>query len=905
MGIPGIYQEIGPGDRISLSKLAVQTLEETGRPLRLAIDISIWQFQALAARGGSNPAIRTLFYRLVRLQSHSIQPIFVFDGPNKPAMKRGRRTDGGRSGGNVVSTAMAKRLIRLVACQAARAGFGRSLCRIKRSDPPDVLTAWREGLRRELADNTSGSFSRRNKIIAAAMPDDFPDMEVLGYYTHPIVSRDAVLERLKSSFPGAAAGGDMDLQGLRDFAAHTFDWTGKGGATKFIRVLAPSLLVQKLLLPSSPQDCLVKAISKRRVDHPSSGRIPELRVSFLPLSVVDIDLDAEPEEAPEAHGRGGLALNSDDEFEEADVPGSTQGGGAKKGFDPSQPDMVWIPEAVVRLGAPEVLRNWEAGLGAKRAAASAPKKKAVASAPKATRTRRAKAALEPSHTMDRYLRATKKAFAHAESASTKPESLLNVLGGLSNQGSPNLESGAPPTRRARSRIDSQLKESGECVSDCSSGSSKQTRTNEKGTLKDATRSAREPSLPPASESAMAARSTADRAAASSVIVSSVGTRLAASKDTSNISSISNITDTTSSVSHAPVTPGRADAADGSSCSPPVCHQSPPPPRWKPVTLLSSSPPSSPASPPSLPPTSISSSLRSHPGFPLPEKSFDDPNLCTLSSLPPGTLNSSRKRMSSGSASSETSPATGMERLNISSSPDSPSTARRGRAAQARSGGGGGKRKQASILGFVNHGSGKQQAPAQRRAPTRREKSTSVSPPRRTTGSGDEELARPAASPPRFRRPPSIISLSSDDESEPEQKPTAEAVEQVVEPTTMQGPACHGKRAQVVESTGGPAATAVEDSDESGHNSEYSDEDTWATAESRLPPPSDTAEPGRGRVMTKPYRSRKSAVGYMAEVEVSREEADRMMRENETLAPGRRHQLYRRSDVFVIDLTDEP
>lgn len=49
-----IYKEIGPGDRIALCKLAVDTLEETGRPLRLAIDFSIWQFQVQAAKGKSS-----------------------------------------------------------------------------------------------------------------------------------------------------------------------------------------------------------------------------------------------------------------------------------------------------------------------------------------------------------------------------------------------------------------------------------------------------------------------------------------------------------------------------------------------------------------------------------------------------------------------------------------------------------------------------------------------------------------------------------------------------------------------------------------------------------------------------------------------------------------------------------
>ena len=49
-----IYKEIGPGKRISLTKLAVEKLEDSGRPLRIAIDISIWQFQVQAARGKTN-----------------------------------------------------------------------------------------------------------------------------------------------------------------------------------------------------------------------------------------------------------------------------------------------------------------------------------------------------------------------------------------------------------------------------------------------------------------------------------------------------------------------------------------------------------------------------------------------------------------------------------------------------------------------------------------------------------------------------------------------------------------------------------------------------------------------------------------------------------------------------------
>ena len=64
MGIPGILKEIGKGERVALAKLAVEHLERTQRPLRIAIDAAIWNFQSQAGQGGKNPALRTLYYRL-------------------------------------------------------------------------------------------------------------------------------------------------------------------------------------------------------------------------------------------------------------------------------------------------------------------------------------------------------------------------------------------------------------------------------------------------------------------------------------------------------------------------------------------------------------------------------------------------------------------------------------------------------------------------------------------------------------------------------------------------------------------------------------------------------------------------------------------------------------------------
>jgi Holliday junction resolvase YEN1 len=86
-----LFKEIGKGERIALSYLCITHLEKHNRPLRIAIDAAIWNFQTqLGGVGGKNPALRTLFYRLLKLLALPIDPVFVYDGNNKPLCKRGR-----------------------------------------------------------------------------------------------------------------------------------------------------------------------------------------------------------------------------------------------------------------------------------------------------------------------------------------------------------------------------------------------------------------------------------------------------------------------------------------------------------------------------------------------------------------------------------------------------------------------------------------------------------------------------------------------------------------------------------------------------------------------------------------------------------------------------------------------
>ena len=457
-----------------------------------------------AFKGGSNPAIRTLFYRLVRLLGHSIQPIFVFDGPKKPAFKRNKRSSGN---GDAAAKGMAKRVIRLfgftihdapgeaeaecallqqkgivdavlsedvdtimfgctktlrnwssegrssktpthvslydagelqhsesgldregmvlvalmsggdylpegipgcgvkVACEAAKAGFGRSLCRIKIADKA-ALASWKDHLLKELRTNDSGYFRTRHKALT--VPESFPNMDVLRYYTHPVVSSQAHLDRLGAEFPPKSP---VNIVGLRQFVEETFDWTYRIGATKLIRVLAPSLLAHALLdrssvaspLPDDPdvilqdESTLVKAISGRRC-HTSTDSTPELRLSCIPLGLVNLDLDAEQQqETTVSYGRDGLALNSDDEYEDEAAEGELESRtktADKLGFDPAKPFLAWIPASVAKLGVPLTVEDWEERQRSKESRMTA----------KPARRTRSKAKELPTGALDRYVK---------------------------------------------------------------------------------------------------------------------------------------------------------------------------------------------------------------------------------------------------------------------------------------------------------------------------------------------------------------------------------------------------------------------------------------------------------------------------------------------------------------------
>ena len=260
-----------------------------------------------------------------------------------------------------------------VACEAARAGFGESLCRLSTSDV-DGLRAWREGLSHELQTNESRYFKVKHQNLQ--LPSDFPDRAILGFYLQPTVSSKIQVERLKAEIKWNTG---IDVRRLRDFVATAFDWRRRSGTIKFVRGISEPLLNHSLLQDdpersSDPsrkghrREMQVKSIEGRRISLAGDG-LPELCITYLPLGLMaEISLDAEESDdgsgLPGQGGRSGTSSRSTSVHEEVDDAEAEDNKAERRqrgitGFDPGQPQRLWISEKLLRRGAPAVVQAWE------------------------------------------------------------------------------------------------------------------------------------------------------------------------------------------------------------------------------------------------------------------------------------------------------------------------------------------------------------------------------------------------------------------------------------------------------------------------------------------------------------------------------------------------------------------
>jgi len=299
-----------------------------------------------------------------------------------------------------------------IAVDAARAGFGKELCALGGRGDQEGLREWRERLTHELRTNERRLFTRKNNRIV--IPESFPDRQVLGYYLQPVVSTaesEIVGRRLRW-------GGEVDWVGLRSFVGEMFEWRGKAGAKKLMRTLAGGLLMGRLFNGGEGKaegvKELVEKISGRRV-HYSTGGLLELRVAYAPAAVVPIDLDAESEGEGDSTGVEDGGEGGDVDSGDGDAEGAKR---KPKDYDPFAVERVWISERVLRLGIPEMVQEWEEGLGQPKKKKAAPKAKAATGA----KSGKAGAVEKGAGAIERFLKVTKPTAAEPAAKAPREES---------------------------------------------------------------------------------------------------------------------------------------------------------------------------------------------------------------------------------------------------------------------------------------------------------------------------------------------------------------------------------------------------------------------------------------------------------------------------------------------------
>ncbi|KAI0040641.1 hypothetical protein FA95DRAFT_1599352 [Auriscalpium vulgare] len=115
MGVSGLWDILhSAGQSRALTNIAAVDGFEANtsgrRGYRVGIDASLWYTHTMGSKGGENPELRMLFFRVRALAAMPLLPLFVFDGRERPKMKRGSKM--GKSGSHTL-TAGLKRMIEL------------------------------------------------------------------------------------------------------------------------------------------------------------------------------------------------------------------------------------------------------------------------------------------------------------------------------------------------------------------------------------------------------------------------------------------------------------------------------------------------------------------------------------------------------------------------------------------------------------------------------------------------------------------------------------------------------------------------------------------------------------------------------------------------------------------------
>ena len=309
----------------------------------------------------------------------------------------------------------------------AKCGFGDELLKatqtLTRDELPEFLTTWREDLRGELRTNLRGHLGSKKPSLAKAVPDAFPDIDVLLSYTHPIISATDAGARRTHTPPRWER--EPDLGKLAHVCELHFEWGLKDIIVKRFRtVLWPSIVLRALRRSAleaataaaesrgapvgrereplqdvfgTPSKLLARHFSSMGLGAHNTGedgdggglrelivKIHGSRMHAYTDSILEYRLEVAPAQLVHLSCAGiqGLrkpadttydVLPSESEESGGDPDDDGDTGKRKKKRDagpPPEPDShlrVWMPACMVRPVLPDLVERYEAELEAKRA----------------------------------------------------------------------------------------------------------------------------------------------------------------------------------------------------------------------------------------------------------------------------------------------------------------------------------------------------------------------------------------------------------------------------------------------------------------------------------------------------------------------------------------------------------
>jgi Holliday junction resolvase YEN1 len=297
---------------------------------------------------------------------------------------------------------------KLIAAALARCGFGDQLLQaassLSRAELEKWLDTWRDEVRKELRTNRSGLIGSKKPALAKAIPDDFPDVDILLSYTNPITS-----ETEGKPVTDYTWEQEPDIGKIAQLCELYFEWGVKDIIVKRFRTILWPSIVQHILrrgaiendekrrkgLPMSPitwkttgkpspgtsskvitkyfssvsssdkdnrkekeynnteseveEDKLIRKIhSSRR--HASTDGILEYRLEIAPAQFVQLARDGVRGMRPQIEVDAAFnGSDGDDEDEDGGKQkGKSKGKGKKPPPDPESHLRVWMPACMVR-----------------------------------------------------------------------------------------------------------------------------------------------------------------------------------------------------------------------------------------------------------------------------------------------------------------------------------------------------------------------------------------------------------------------------------------------------------------------------------------------------------------------------------------------------------------------------